>query len=425
MNLEDLRNKDLSSSYILNKILNRGSIFEEDYLEIVLKIIKEVKEKKDKALIKFAKEFDKVDLNEKTIELSKEELEKAYKSCPKDLLEALEKAFNNIVNFHKNQLEKSFFVDNKNGILGQIVKPIEKVGIYVPSGKAFYPSTVLMNAGPAKVAGVKEIYMVSPKPNNEILAAAYIAGVTKVFRVGGAQAIAALAFGTDTIPKVDKIVGPGNIYVALAKKLVFGQVGIDMIAGPSEILILADESEKPEHVAIDMLSQAEHDELASAVAITTNAEFAKDIQKALEKELETLPRKEVAQKSLENYGAIFIVENWEEAAKLSNIIAPEHLEIHTKNPFDILPLIENAGAIFIGKYSVEALGDYVAGPNHTLPTSTTSRFSSPLGVYDFIKRSSFIFINEEGFKNLKDYAIKIAYSEGLHAHALSLEKRVL
>ncbi|HIQ48259.1 MAG TPA: histidinol dehydrogenase, partial [Aquifex aeolicus] len=303
------------------------------------------------------------------------------------------------------------------------VVPLEKVGVYVPGGKAAYPSTVLMNVIPASVAGVEEIVMVSPKPNKYTLAAAFIAGVSKVFQIGGAQAIGALAFGTETIPKVDKIVGPGNIYVALAKKLVFGKVDIDMIAGPSEILVIADEGANPEWVAADMLSQAEHDELAASILLTPSEELATRVKKEVYKLLKKLERKEIAKKSLNNFGTIFIVRDLHHACEVANYIAPEHLEVMTREPLSLLPELKHAGAIFLGDYTTEPLGDYVLGPNHTLPTGGTARFFSPLGVYDFIKRSSVLYVSREGFIKVAHRAKDIAEAEGLTAHALALEIR--
>jgi len=297
------------------------------------------------------------------------------------------------------------------------------VGVYVPGGKAQYPSSVLMNVIPAKVAGVDEIVMVSPNPNPATLAAAFVAGVNRVFRIGGAQAVAALAYGTELVPKVDKIVGPGNIYVALAKKLLYGVVDIDMVAGPSEILVIADESANPAWVAADLLSQAEHDELAGPFCITPSFEMALKIKEEVEKQLQTLERNEIARKSVEKWGTIFVVEDLEEACRLANLIAPEHLEVATRDPWRLLPKIKHAGAIFLGHYTTEPLGDYVLGPNHTLPTGGTARFYSPLGVYDFLKRSSVIYVSKEGFEKVKDPAKVLAQYEGLTAHRRSIEIR--
>jgi histidinol dehydrogenase len=321
-------------------------------------------------------------------------------------------------------MENSFTTYEEEGIiLGQKVEPLERVGVYVPGGKAQYPSTVLMNTIPAKVAGVGEIVMVSPNPNPPTLAAAFIAGVDRVFRIGGAQAVAALAYGTEIVPKVDKVVGPGNIFVALAKKILYGVVDIDMVAGPSEILVIADEGANPDWVAADLLSQAEHDELAGAFCITDSFDFALKVKEWVERLLKESERKEIAEKALQNWGTIFVVENLEEACRLSNLIAPEHLEVATRNPWDLLPKLKHAGAIFLGDYASEPLGDYVLGPNHTLPTGGTARFYSPLGVYDFVKRSSVIYVSKEGFKKVSRSARIIARYEGLTAHERAVRIR--
>ena len=326
--------------------------------------------------------------------------------------------------FHEKQLEESFITEEPEGIiLGQKVLPLERVGVYVPGGKAQYPSTVLMNVIPAKVAGVGEIVMVSPNPSAVTLAAAYIAGVDRVFKIGGAQAVAALAYGTQTVPKVDKIVGPGNIYVALAKKLLYGVVDIDMVAGPSEILVIADRSANPSWVAADLLSQAEHDELAGPFCVTDSLDLALKVRDEVERQLSELDRREIAQKSVENWGTIFVVEDMDRACELANLIAPEHLEVFTQNPWELLPKIKNAGAIFLGEYTTEPLGDYVLGPNHTLPTGGTARFYSPLGVYDFVKRSSILYVSKGGFDKVKDAAKILATREGLTAPRKAIEIR--
>ena len=423
MKVVDLRKRSWKFDERIEYLTRRGEILTDEYESVVKEIIRNVKERGDEALIEYTKKFDKLSLTPETIEIPFEKLEKAYEEIEVNVREALEVAEERIRNFHEKQLENSFFKEEKGIILGQKVLPLERVGIYVPGGKAAYPSTVLMNAVPAKVAGVEEIIMVSPKPNKYTLAAAYLAGVDRVFQVGGAQAVAALAYGTDTVPKVDKIVGPGNIYVALAKKLLFGVVDIDMIAGPSEVLVIADESVDPDWVAADLLSQAEHDELAAPILITPSEKVADLVSKSVKKLLEKLDRKEIAEKSVERFGTIFIVEDLHHACEVANLIAPEHLEIMTEEPMALLPFIKHAGAIFLGKYTTEPLGDYILGPNHTLPTGGTARFFSPLGVYDFLKKSSVLYVSEEGFKWVSQFAEYLAEAEGLDAHALAVRIR--
>lgn len=410
---------------ILPKILKRSDDYEEKYLSTVLSIIDDVKKNGDSALKIYSKKFD--NNPDENLEVTKKEMISAYDNIDEQLKLDLQLAKKNIEEYHKNQLEKSWFIEKEGTILGQKITPLDKVGVYVPGGKASYPSTVLMNVIPAKVAGVKEVIVVTPAKDGKIseivLAACYIAGVDKIFKIGGAQAIAALSYGTETIPKVDKIVGPGNIYVALAKKLVFGRVDIDMIAGPSEILIIADDSANPEYVAADMLSQAEHDELASSITITDSPNLAEEIEKYLNTHLKSLPKKDIAEKSLKQYGGVIVVKNINEAVELSNSIAPEHLELAVKNPFELLPKIKHAGAIFLGHYTPEAMGDYFAGPNHTLPTGGTARFSSPLGTYDFFKRSSIISYTRDSFLKQRENVYRLAKSEDLDAHALSVKVR--
>ncbi|MGA1861952.1 histidinol dehydrogenase [Deferribacter thermophilus] len=411
----------------INQILKRGEILEADYLDTVNKIISDVRKFGDKTLKDLTLRFDKYDLDNKFY-FEKEELKKFYDEIPEDLKLAFNKAKENIENFHKTQLEKTYLIESDGAVLGQKISPIDSVSVYVPGGKASYPSTVLMNVIPAKVAGVNRVVMTTPASNGEInklvLGVAYLAGVDRVYLLGGAQAIAAVAFGTDTVEKVDKIVGPGNIYVALAKKLVFGFVDIDMIAGPSEILIIADESANPKFVAADMLSQAEHDELASAITITWDKDLANKIKEELTVQLNNLKRSEIAQKSLEKFGGILLVKDVEEAVKFANMVAPEHLELSVQNPFELLYKIKHAGAIFMGHFTPEAIGDYFAGPNHTLPTGGTARFFSPLGVYDFMKKSSIINCSKEYVKKFGDMIIKMAKSEGLDAHANSVKVRL-
>ncbi|MGA1846417.1 histidinol dehydrogenase [Deferribacter abyssi] len=412
----------------VKKILNRGELFEDKYLSDVIDIIQKVKKEGDNALIELTKKFDNYNL-EKKYYFERSELKTFYDKIPENLKVAFNRAKDNIEFFHYAQMEKTFLLERDEAILGQKITPLEKVGIYVPGGKASYPSTVLMNAVPAKVAGVDKILMMSPTSGGEInelvLGVAYLAGVDKVYLVGGAQAIAALAYGTETVEKVDKIVGPGNIYVALAKKIVFGTVDIDMVAGPSEILILADDTANPAFIAADMLSQAEHDELASAITITDNEDLAKAIEKELFAQLSQLERRNVAEKSLREFGGILLVKNLEEGVNFVNNIAPEHFELCVRNPFEYLYKIKNAGAIFLGHYTPEAVGDYFAGPNHTLPTGGSARFFSPLGTYDFIKRSSIIQCSLNYLKKFGNNIMDMADSEGLTAHRNTIKYRML
>ncbi|MBQ8567248.1 MAG: histidinol dehydrogenase [Clostridia bacterium] len=391
---------------------------------VVSEIIANVIKNKDKALFEYCEKFDKASLT--ALEVSEKEIDEAFLSVDKEFVEILKEAAENIRNFHKHQVRNSFIISEKDGVVtGQKVMPIEKVGLYVPGGTAAYPSTVLMDSIPAKIAGCEEIVMVTPpmkdgRVNPVILAAAKIAGVDRIFKVGGAQAIAALAYGTESIPKVDKIVGPGNAYVAEAKKQVFGKVNIDMIAGPSEILVVADSTCDARFVAADLLSQAEHDKMASAVLVTDSYDFAKKVSDELEKQIPMLPRAEIARYSIDNNGKIIVAENnLMLAIDIANEIAPEHLEICVDNPFDYLDKIKHAGSIFMGKHCPEALGDYFAGPNHTLPTSGTARFSSPLSVDDFVKKSQFTYYTKDALKKVADKVSYFATKEGLHAHAKS------
>ncbi|NLB79281.1 MAG: histidinol dehydrogenase [Clostridiaceae bacterium] len=410
----------------LNKRSPEGQVEVE---KVTADIIRNVKELKDEALIEYSRKFDRVELTALTLEVPQNDLDEALSSVDLDLLSVIEKAATNIRAFHEKQVENSWFTTDKTGILlGQKITPLSRVGVYAPAGSAPLPSTVLMDVIPAKVAGVDEVILCSPPGKNGkvdplILACAKLAGADRVFMVGGAQAIAAMAYGTQTIPKVDKIVGPGNIYVATAKKMVFGVCGIDMIAGPSEILIIADETANPAYVAADLLSQAEHDKLASSILITTSKELAQRVSQEVDQQLLRLTRNEIASKSIEKYGAIIITDTIEEAIKISNSIAPEHLEVCTKDPFELLSSIKNAGAIFLGNYSPEPLGDYFAGPNHTLPTSGTARFFSPLGVYDFIKRQSVISYNRDAFNEVAADVAAFAQAEGLTAHAQAIRIR--
>lgn len=394
-----------------------------DVSEIVTDIIENVKVNGDKALFEYCKKFDKADLT--VLEVTKEEIDEAFGMVEERFIQIIETAAENIREFHQNQVRTSFVLNKKNGIVtGQKITPIEKVGLYVPGGTAAYPSTVLMDSIPAKIAGCSEICIVTP-PNSEgkvnpvILAAAKIAGVDRIFKVGGAQAVAALAYGTETVPKVDKIVGPGNAFVAEAKRQVFGLVSIDMIAGPSEILVVADGKSNPDFVAADLLSQAEHDKNASAVLVTDSYELAEKVSASLEKQISLLLRSEIARASIDNNGKIIVAENLKDAIEAANEIAPEHLELCLDNPFDYLDSVKNAGSIFMGRYCPEALGDYYAGPNHTLPTSGTARFSSPLSVDDFVKKSQFTYYTADALREVADDVAFFAEKEGLTAHAKS------
>ena len=391
----------------------------------VAAIVEDVKERGDEAVREYSLKFDGW---AGEMPVSESEWAEGAAKCDAFLLQVMKEAAQNIADFHRRQIPQGFELEKENGvILGQKVTPLERVGIYVPGGTAAYPSTVLMNAVPASVAGVKEIIMVTPAKEGrikpEILAAAKIAGVTKIFKVGGAQAIAALAYGTQTVPAVDKITGPGNIYVATAKKLVYGQVDIDMIAGPSEILVIADESADAERAAADMLSQAEHDVLASAVMVTTSARLAELVAAEIERQLTELPRREIAQRSIEDNGRVIVTESLDDAVEIANALAPEHLEVYTSDPFALLPRLVNAGSIFLGGYTPEPVGDYFAGPNHTLPTSGTARFSSPLSGADFVKRSSYIHYTKEALKEAGEKIAAFAESEGLQAHANAVRIR--
>jgi len=427
--IEIVNLKQADKESIFNQLSERSSVDFADYNEGVQRILDGVKATGDKALVQFTKEFDKVDLENIGIKVTEKEFAKAYEEVDGEYIEAIKVAIDNIKSFHMKQKQNSWFTsDDDDIILGQKVLPLRSVGIYVPGGTAPYPSSVLMNSIPAIVAGVKNIVMVTPPSkdgsvNPGVLVAAREVGITEIYKIGGAQAIGALAFGTQTIPKVDKIVGPGNIYVATAKRLVYGYVDIDMIAGPSEILILADETANPRFLAADMLSQAEHDELASSILITTSEDIAENVKIELEKQTALLERKEIAEKSLANYGKIIITDTMDEAVELSDEIAPEHLEVCVKNPFELLNKIKNAGAIFLGDYAPEPLGDYVAGPNHVLPTSGTAKFFSPLSVDDFIKKSSVIYYSKDALGRVKDAAMKLAEQEGLTAHRNSIKVR--
>lgn len=419
-----------SKKNILEDLLKRSPNNYDQFADSVNKILSDVKEKGDNALFEYTKKFDKADINPSNILVTEEEIKEAYDSLEnKELVDIIRKSLNNIKEYHEKQKQYSWFDSKTDGsMLGQKVTALARVGVYVPGGKAAYPSSVLMNVVPAKVAGVDEIIMVTPpgkdgKVNPNTLVAANEAGVDKIYKVGGAQAIGAMAYGTDSIQKVDKIVGPGNIYVALAKKAVFGYVSIDSIAGPSEILVIADESANPKYVAADLLSQAEHDELASAILVTTSMELAEEVSKWVDKFVAKLSRTEIMQKSLDNYGYILVADTMEDVIDTANEIASEHLEILTKNPFDTMTRIRNAGAIFLGEYSSEPLGDYFAGPNHVLPTNGTAKFFSPLSVDDFVKKSSIISFSREALEPISEDIQKFAKAEGLAAHANSIKVR--
>ena len=411
------------------QILNRDLRAEQSVEAVVDAIIADVRARGDAALVDYAAKFDGAALTEETLQVTKAEIDEAFAATDPYFVETLRQAARNIEAFHRQQVHKNFVTTEQDGVvLGQKYTPIEKAGVYVPGGTAAYPSTVLMDVIPAKVAGVAEIVMTTPagkdgRVNPVILAAAATAGVTKIFKTGGAQAVAAMAYGTARVPAVDKIVGPGNVYVATAKRKVFGKVGIDMIAGPSEILVLADGSCNPAWVAADLLSQAEHDKLASAVLVTDSPELAKAVQAQLEVQIPLLPRAEIARTSIDENGKIILCSDLNKAIEAANIIAPEHLEICTDDPFAVLGKIKNAGSIFLGKNAPEALGDYFAGPNHTLPTSGTARFSSPLGVDDFVKKSSFLYYTRSALEAVAPRIADFAEREGLHAHARSVTIR--
>lgn len=419
-----------SKKNILNDLLKRSPNNYDNFADSVNAILANVKENGDKALFQYTKDFDKADINASNIKVTEEEIKEAYDRLENpELVQVIRRSLKNIKEYHEKQKQYSWFDSKPDGsILGQKVTPLSRVGVYVPGGKAAYPSSVLMNVIPAKVAGVEQIVMVTPpgkdgKVNPNTLVAANEAGVDVIYKVGGAQAIAALAYGTESIAKVDKIVGPGNIYVALAKKAVFGYVSIDSVAGPSEILVLADETANPRYVAADLLSQAEHDELASAILVTTSEELAKKVSEYVDMFVSKLKRKEILQKSLDNYGYILVTDTMQAAIDTANDIASEHLEIVTKNPFDTMTRIKNAGAIFLGENSSEPLGDYFAGPNHVLPTNGTAKFFSPLSVDDFIKKSSIISYSREALEPLSEDIQKFAKAEGLTAHANSIRVR--
>ncbi|MCR5292128.1 MAG: histidinol dehydrogenase [Eubacterium sp.] len=420
---------ETSTKSIMKDLIKRSPDNYGPYEATVKEIIANVRENGDRAIFDYTLKFDKADINADTIKVTDAEIEEAYSLVDENLIRVIRRALRNIRDYHRLQKRNSWIDTKADGtILGQKITPIEYAGVYVPGGKAAYPSTVLMNVAPAEVAGVEHIIMCTPcnadgKVYPTTLVAAKEAGVTEVYKVGGAQAIAAMAFGTESIPKVDKIVGPGNIFVALAKRLCYGHVSIDSVAGPSEIMVLADDTATPKYVAADLLSQAEHDELASAILVTDSMALAEEVSEWTDKFTETLERKEIIRKSLDNFGYILVTENLDEGIDVVNQIAPEHLEIVTKNPYDTMTKVKNAGAIFLGEYSSEPLGDYFAGPNHVLPTNGTARFFSPLGVDDFIKKSSIISYSESALRDVYKDVVTFAEAEGLTAHANSIRVR--
>jgi histidinol dehydrogenase len=427
MKIIDTQQSDINAE--LKRIINRGETATEEVATIVKEVVERVRREGDPAILEYTEKFDKVKLTLKDIRVSAEEIKDAYTGIDTKKVDALKLAAKNIRAFHEKTKYSSWVSQEADGvILGNLARPIRSVGVYVPGGKACYPSSVLMNVIPAQVAGVEQIVMCCPAPggnlNPYILVAADIAGVKEIYKIGGAQAVAAMAYGTATIPKVDKIVGPGNIYVATAKRFVFGQVDIDMIAGPSEILIIADHTANPAYVAADLLSQAEHDELASSILIATSRELAEKVAAEVELQLATLTRKEIARKALDRFGVLVIADNLQAAADISNSIAPEHLELAVEKPFELLALIKNAGAIFLGHYTPESVGDYIAGPNHVLPTGGTARFFSPLSTDSFLKKSSLIFYTKEGLDKVGEAVMQIADVEGLEAHGNTIRVRM-
>jgi histidinol dehydrogenase len=427
MKIIDSQREDIITE--LKRIINRGETATEDVATVVREVVEQVRKQGDPAVLEYTEKFDRTVLTLKDVRVSQDEMKEAYSKVDTKKVEALKLAAQNIRTFHEKQKSSSWVSQEADGVvLGQLARPIRSAGVYVPGGKACYPSSVLMNVIPATVAGVEQLIMCSPIPggklNPYILVAADIAGVSEIYKIGGAQAIAAMAYGTATIPKVDKIVGPGNIYVATAKRYVFGQVDIDMIAGPSEILIIADHTAIPAFVASDLLSQAEHDELASSILVTTSRELAEKIDAEVERQLANLSRKKIARKAIDRFGAIVLVKTLQEAADISNSIAPEHLELAVEKPFDLLALIKNAGAIFLGHFTPESVGDYIAGPNHVLPTGGTARFFSPLSTDSFMKKSSLIFYTREGLDKVAEAVMQIADVEGLEAHGNTIRVRM-
>ncbi len=430
MNIRRFATTDQDFDQKLKALLAFETAQDDSIDNVVADILRNVKQRGDQAVLEYTRKFDRLDVADmQALELSRTELQQALDSLPADQRQALQEAADRVRSYHEKQLMASWTYTEEDGtLLGQQVTSLDRVGLYVPGGKAAYPSSVLMNAIPAKVAGVEELIMVVPTPAGEknqlVLAAAAICGVDRVFCIGGAQAVAALAYGTDSVPQVDKIVGPGNAYVAAAKRRVFGVVGIDMVAGPSEILVICDGKTDPDWIAMDLFSQAEHDELAQSILLSPDAAFLDRVASSIERLVQEMPRKEIIRTSLEGRGALIQVRDMDEAAKIANYIAPEHLELSVEEPLTYSKKIKHAGAIFMGRNTCEALGDYCAGPNHVLPTSRTARFSSPLGVYDFQKRSSLIMVSPDGAQKLGKIAATLAYGEGLQAHARSAEYRL-
>ncbi|WP_294464859.1 histidinol dehydrogenase [uncultured Anaerofustis sp.] len=425
MKIVDLKNEKNVLEVVKEKLQRHGNKLNE-VEKLVENIIEDVKENKDKALIRMMKDFDNVEVE--NIKVDKKDIKKAYENVDKDFLEVLKESKDNIEKYHKNQKYSHFDMNDGSKRLTQKVTPIERVGLYIPGGKSPYPSTVLMNAVPAKVAGVKEIALITPpnkegKVNKNILAAAYLCGVDEIYLSGGAGAIAALAYGTETIKPVYKVCGPGNLFVAEAKRKVYGDVDIDMLAGPSEVLVIADEKANPRFVAADLLSQAEHDENAACILVTTSEDLACKVNEEVNIQLKELSKVDIATKSVENYGIIFVVDNIDEAFDVSNEIAPEHLELSLEEPFNYIDKVQNAGTVFMGEYTPEPVGDYFAGSNHTIPTSGKAKFYSPLSTYDFLKRTSIVYYSKEELTKHKDKIIKFANKEGLTAHAKAIERR--
>jgi histidinol dehydrogenase len=428
MQFLDIHDNDFDAKFAA--ILARGEETDRDVEEVVKGIIADVRSRGDEALLDYTRRFDRLEADSVAgLEVTEEEFNEAFARVKDEDIAALKLAVERVARFHEKQKQETWLSTTEDDVLlGQMVTPLERVGIYVPGGKASYPSSVIMNAVPARVAGVGEVVMVAPTPggaiNPHVLVAARLSGVDRIFRIGGAQAVAALAYGTATVPRVDKVTGPGNIYVATAKKLVFGQVGIDMIAGPSEILVVSDGSGTPAHIAADLLSQAEHDELASSILITTDRAFGERVAAEVERQLTELSREGIARVSWEKYGAVIVAGSLDEAVAFANRIAPEHLELAVANPFEVLPRIRNAGAVFLGHFTPEAAGDYLAGPNHTLPTGGTARFFSPLSVDDFVKKTSIVYFSEKGLNRLGLDIVRIAGLEGLEAHGKSVSIRL-
>jgi len=427
MKFLDIHDADFDASFAA--ILARGEETGRQVEAQVLEILADVRSRGDAALLEYTRRFDRLELDAAGLQVTETEIDRAFAEVGESEVALLRLAVERVTRFHEKQKQKSWLDTDEEGILlGQKVTALERVGIYVPGGKASYPSSVVMNAVPARVAGVSEIVMVVPTPGGElnphVLVAARLAGVDRIFRIGGAQAVAALAYGTESVPRVDKVTGPGNIYVATAKKLVFGRVGIDMIAGPSEILVVSDGSGNPAHLAADLLSQAEHDELASSMLITTDRGFGERVAAEVAEQLEGLERADIARRSWNDFGAVIVARDLAEAVEFSNRLAPEHLELAVENPFEILPTVKNAGAIFLGHFTPESAGDYLAGPNHTLPTGGTARFFSPLSVDDFVKKSSLIYFSQGALRRLGNDIVRLAELEGLEAHADSVRIRL-